>query len=149
MRCLGWSRSATIAATLSTLLSYTTHGQAYNAQTHQEIVNLSWQVMRATSDPHFAEYVFGGTLPAGLTSLQQSTQCASGDVTCQAAWTAFVERIRRDLPKLNAAEVSLDVPSGCTYGTTQNIKDFPDALAPGHTVDGHSGTPKSEQLPAA
>jgi hypothetical protein len=128
-------RRASIATftAASTLICSTAF--AYNPKTHQEIVALAWQVMRAASDPNFPTNSLGsGTpIPDGV-PLTSAGACANcGESVSDADWSAFVAEVDKARQKLGTMLSGVAPVPGCNYNGNEPLRDFPSPLGPDHT----------------
>jgi hypothetical protein len=138
------------------LLSAVSPAAAYNNKTHQQLVNLAWQSMRAGVAPQLATQVWKtpDAVPSDAPSFDHPSDCllpasdpknlcgeqltadSNGNVP---AWQAYLDEIRLARQQINALESDVRVPSGprasCSGFTgkpSTRVSDYPDEITSGH-----------------
>ncbi len=157
------------AAILGLCLTTTNHAWAYGGTPHQQIVNLSWQAMRAGLAPRLTAEVWPGqTPPSGVPDFNDPGTCtrAADDPTNLCGeqltatngvfqeWQDYLADMRLLRPALNGMQSSVRNPNsqascGSALGTsTTPLGEYPDPISPDHLAkaDGNCSN-NGEQRP--
>jgi hypothetical protein len=106
-RFRGWAWGA-IAGWMA--LAIAPRAQAYEPHSHQQIVNLAWQVMRLTADPQNLQHT--GLSVADVRDAPASCSLCGSEFSAQ-DWADFVERVEGAIPRLGELTPSIGGSVNC------------------------------------
>jgi hypothetical protein len=104
--------------TIIALVFSTGRAHAYNADSHQDIVDLAWEVMLASQDPALTT---GRGLFTNLKTAPQSLRIANAPQT-QAEWDDFLAQIRATVLALNRMPSGLPTTDNDDKGKFVNVR---------------------------